>query len=192
MHICGSPQLYSFRPLNSLNITFKTLTEKHGECIHTEYEALCTLLHALFNSVRLFLFLLVNGGCTMISISHFPLNSFELVRLICFLFGCLHFLSSLSLSSCRFGVPSLRPSVCFQFTVYSNAAGCSEPLGMKSRLVSDSQLSASSSYRTWGIDTFTWHPQFARLDKQGKTNAWSPAHNNRSEWIQVSETSKCH
>ncbi|KAM6950118.1 lactadherin-like isoform 2-T2 [Lycodopsis pacificus] len=63
--------------------------------------------------------------------------------------------------------------------------GCSEPLGMKSRLVSDGQLSASSSFCTWGIDTFTWHPQFARLDKQGKTNAWSPAHNNRSEWIQV-------
>lgn len=97
MHICGSPQLHSFRPLNSLNITFKTLTEKHGECIHTAYEALCTLLHAFFYSVRLFLSLLVNGGCTTISISHFPLNSFELVRLICFLFGCLHFLSSLSL-----------------------------------------------------------------------------------------------
>ncbi|XP_059207067.1 EGF-like repeat and discoidin I-like domain-containing protein 3 isoform X2 [Centropristis striata] len=63
--------------------------------------------------------------------------------------------------------------------------GCSEPLGMKSRLVSDGQLSASSSFRTWGIDTFTWHPQFARLDKQGKTNAWSPANSNRSEWIQV-------
>ncbi|XP_068169572.1 lactadherin-like isoform X2 [Antennarius striatus] len=63
--------------------------------------------------------------------------------------------------------------------------GCSEPLGMKSRLISDSQLSASSTFRTWGIDTFTWHPQFARLDKQGKTNAWSPAHNNQSEWIQV-------
>nr|XP_057932856.1 EGF-like repeat and discoidin I-like domain-containing protein 3 isoform X2 [Doryrhamphus excisus] len=63
--------------------------------------------------------------------------------------------------------------------------GCSEPMGMKSRLISDGQLSASSSFRTWGIDTFTWRPQFARLDKQGKTNAWSPAHNNRSEWIQV-------
>ncbi|XP_047437308.1 lactadherin-like isoform X2 [Mugil cephalus] len=63
--------------------------------------------------------------------------------------------------------------------------GCSEPLGMKSRLISDEQLSASSTFRTWGIDTFTWHPQFARLDKVGKTNAWSPAHNNRSEWIQV-------
>nr|XP_029499833.1 lactadherin-like [Oncorhynchus nerka] len=58
-------------------------------------------------------------------------------------------------------------------------------MGMKSRLVSDGQLSASSAFRTWGIDAFTWHPQFARLDKQGKTNAWSPATNNRSEWLQV-------
>ncbi|MEQ2191119.1 hypothetical protein XENOCAPTIV_021290 [Xenoophorus captivus] len=49
-------------------------------------------------------------------------------------------------------------------------------------------LSASSTFRTWGIDTFTWHPQFARLDKAGKTNAWSPAQNNRSEWIQVQKT----
>ncbi|XP_077451321.1 lactadherin-like isoform X2 [Stigmatopora argus] len=63
--------------------------------------------------------------------------------------------------------------------------GCSEPMGMKSRLISDSQLSTSSSFRTWGIDSFTWLPQFARLDKQGKTNAWSPSQNNRSEWIQV-------
>uniref|UniRef100_A0A667YZP6 Milk fat globule EGF and factor V/VIII domain containing a n=1 Tax=Myripristis murdjan TaxID=586833 RepID=A0A667YZP6_9TELE len=63
--------------------------------------------------------------------------------------------------------------------------GCSEPMGMKSRLISDGQVSASSSYRTWGIDTFTWYPQFARLDKQGKTNAWSAATNNRSEWIQI-------
>ncbi|XP_029904248.1 lactadherin-like isoform X1 [Myripristis murdjan] len=72
-----------------------------------------------------------------------------------------------------------------ELNVYSNAAGCSEPMGMKSRLISDGQVSASSSYRTWGIDTFTWYPQFARLDKQGKTNAWSAATNNRSEWIQV-------
>ncbi|KAM4592465.1 lactadherin-like isoform 1-T1 [Odontesthes bonariensis] len=72
-----------------------------------------------------------------------------------------------------------------ELNVYSNMAGCSEPLGMKSRLISDDQLSASSTFRTWGIDTFTWHPQFARLDKAGKTNAWSPANNNCSEWIQV-------
>lgn len=58
---------------------------------------------------------------------------------------------------------------------------------MKSRLISDGKITASSSYRTWGIDTFTWHPQFARLDKQGKTNAWSPAQNSRSEWIQVGD-----
>lgn len=83
--------------------------------------------------------------------------------------------------------PPSRLSACFLFTVYSNTAGCSEPLGMKSRLISDGQLSASSAVSTWGIDTFTWHPQFARLDKQGKTNAWSPVHNNRSEWIQVRE-----
>ncbi|KAK5605402.1 hypothetical protein CRENBAI_025601 [Crenichthys baileyi] len=72
-----------------------------------------------------------------------------------------------------------------ELNVYSNTTGCSEPLGMKSRLISDDQLSASSTFRTWGIDTFTWHPQFARLDKAGKTNAWSPSQNNRSEWIQV-------
>uniref|UniRef100_A0A1A7XHL9 Milk fat globule-EGF factor 8 protein n=1 Tax=Iconisemion striatum TaxID=60296 RepID=A0A1A7XHL9_9TELE len=72
-----------------------------------------------------------------------------------------------------------------ELNVHSNTTGCSEPLGMKSRLISDEHLSASSTFRTWGIDTFTWHPQFARLDKAGKTNAWSPAQNNRSEWIQV-------
>ncbi|XP_077375181.1 lactadherin-like isoform X1 [Festucalex cinctus] len=72
-----------------------------------------------------------------------------------------------------------------EVNVYSNATGCTEPMGMKSRLISDGQLSASSSFRTWGIDSFTWLPQFARLDKQGKTNAWSPSQNNRTEWIQV-------
>lgn len=56
---------------------------------------------------------------------------------------------------------------------------------MKSRLISDNQLSASSAFRTWGIDAFTWLPHYARLDKQGKTNAWSPASNNRTEWLQV-------
>ncbi|XP_036399884.1 EGF-like repeat and discoidin I-like domain-containing protein 3 isoform X2 [Megalops cyprinoides] len=63
--------------------------------------------------------------------------------------------------------------------------GCSEPLGMKSRLISDSQVTASSAFRTWGIDAFTWLPHYARLDKQGKTNAWTAASNNRSEWLQV-------
>ncbi|XP_077567009.1 lactadherin-like isoform X2 [Stigmatopora nigra] len=63
--------------------------------------------------------------------------------------------------------------------------GCSEPMGMKSRLVSDAQITASSAFRTWGIEAFTWHPHYARLDKQGKTNAWTAAINSKSEWLQV-------
>ncbi|XP_061898676.1 lactadherin-like isoform X2 [Entelurus aequoreus] len=63
--------------------------------------------------------------------------------------------------------------------------GCSEPMGMKSRLVSDHQIKASSTFRTWNIDAFTWHPHYARLDKQGKTNAWTAAGSNKSEWLQV-------
>lgn len=98
-----------------------------------------------------------------------------------------HSFSPLSLSLPGLGSPSPRPPICLPFTVNSNTTGCSEPLGMKSRLISDGKITASSSYRTWGIDTFTWHPQFARLDKQGKTNAWSPAQNSRSEWIQVGD-----
>ncbi|KAJ0029157.1 hypothetical protein NQD34_004154 [Periophthalmus magnuspinnatus] len=62
---------------------------------------------------------------------------------------------------------------------------CSEPLGMRSRLISDSQVSASSSFRTWGLDSFTWRPEYARLDKQGKTNAWTAAVSDQNQWIQV-------
>ncbi|XP_061750624.1 EGF-like repeat and discoidin I-like domain-containing protein 3 isoform X1 [Nerophis ophidion] len=72
-----------------------------------------------------------------------------------------------------------------ELNVYSNASGCSEPMGMKSRLVSDHQIKASSTFRTWNIDAFTWHPHYARLDKQGKTNAWTAAGSNKSEWLQV-------
>uniref|UniRef100_A0AAY4CF30 Milk fat globule-EGF factor 8 protein n=1 Tax=Denticeps clupeoides TaxID=299321 RepID=A0AAY4CF30_9TELE len=72
-----------------------------------------------------------------------------------------------------------------ELNVYSNTAGCTETLGMKSRLISDEKVSASSAHRTWGIDTFTWLPHYARLDRQGKTNAWSAASNNQSEWLQV-------
>uniref|UniRef100_A0A3P9MR60 Milk fat globule-EGF factor 8 protein b n=1 Tax=Oryzias latipes TaxID=8090 RepID=A0A3P9MR60_ORYLA len=72
-----------------------------------------------------------------------------------------------------------------ELNVYSNTSGCSEPMGMKSRLVLDRQITASSSFRTWGLEAFTWHPHFARLDKQGKTNAWTASTNNRSEWLQV-------
>ena len=93
--------------------------------------------------------------------------------------GFSHFSPVLSLCVCP---PSSLPVV---VKVYSNTTGCTEPLGMKSHLISDGQLSSSSAFRTWGIDAFTWHAQFGRLDKQGKTNAWSAATNNRAEWLQV-------
>ncbi|XP_036245730.1 lactadherin isoform X2 [Molothrus aeneus] len=63
--------------------------------------------------------------------------------------------------------------------------GCSEPLGMKSRLISDQQITASSVFKTWGIDAFTWHPHYARLDMTGKTNAWTALNNDPSEWLQI-------
>lgn len=63
--------------------------------------------------------------------------------------------------------------------------GCSEPLGMKSRLVSNRQITGSPAFRTWGLEAFTWHPHFARLDKRGKTNAWTAATSDRSQWLQV-------
>lgn len=56
---------------------------------------------------------------------------------------------------------------------------------MKSRLISDQQITASSAFKTWGIDAFTWHPYYARLDMTGKTNAWTALNNNQSEWLQV-------
>lgn len=84
-----------------------------------------------------------------------------------------------------FSGSSSRPGL--TSTVYSNTSGCSEPLGMKSRLVLDRQITASSTFRTWGLEAFTWQPHYARLDKQGKTNAWTAATNDRSEWLQVGE-----
>lgn len=72
-----------------------------------------------------------------------------------------------------------------ELNVLSNTEGCSNALGMKSRLISDEKLTSSSAFRTWGLEAFTWLPNYARLDKQGKTNAWAAATNNRSEWLQV-------
>ncbi|XP_030045558.1 lactadherin isoform X2 [Microcaecilia unicolor] len=63
--------------------------------------------------------------------------------------------------------------------------GCSDPLGMKSHLISNKQITASSMYKTWGIDALSWYPHYARLDKLGKSNAWSALSNSPSEWLQV-------
>ncbi|XP_069767955.1 lactadherin-like [Narcine bancroftii] len=63
--------------------------------------------------------------------------------------------------------------------------GCSEPLGMKLRFIGDKQITASSTYKMWGMDAFTWAPCLARLDKHGKTNAWAAKFNNKSQWLQI-------
>lgn len=63
--------------------------------------------------------------------------------------------------------------------------GCSDPLGMKSHLISDQQITASSVYKTWGIHALAWHPYYARLDKNGKSNAWTALTNKQGEWLQI-------
>ncbi|NP_001087541.1 milk fat globule-EGF factor 8 protein S homeolog precursor [Xenopus laevis] len=70
-------------------------------------------------------------------------------------------------------------------SVYFNMVGCSDPLGMKAHMVSDKQITASSVYQTWGVDAFTWYPHYARLDKIGKTNAWTALENNQEQWLQI-------
>ncbi|GCB65858.1 hypothetical protein scyTo_0011924 [Scyliorhinus torazame] len=72
-----------------------------------------------------------------------------------------------------------------ELNVYLNTTGCSEPLGMKSRFIRNNQITASSTYKMWGIDVFTWAPCLARLDKQGKTNAWTAELSNKSQWLQI-------
>nr|XP_008249942.2 lactadherin isoform X1 [Oryctolagus cuniculus] len=64
-------------------------------------------------------------------------------------------------------------------------AGCSEPLGLKDNTIPDKQITASSSYKTWGLRAFGWYPFYGRLDKQGKFNAWTAQSNDASEWLQV-------
>ncbi|MGH0182920.1 UNVERIFIED_CONTAM: hypothetical protein FKN15_010799 [Acipenser sinensis] len=63
--------------------------------------------------------------------------------------------------------------------------GCSEPLGMKTGHIQDYQITASSIFRTLNLDMFTWEAGKARLDKQGKVNAWTSGHNDQSQWLQV-------
>uniref|UniRef100_A0A803W5E5 EGF like repeats and discoidin domains 3 n=1 Tax=Ficedula albicollis TaxID=59894 RepID=A0A803W5E5_FICAL len=62
---------------------------------------------------------------------------------------------------------------------------CSEPLGMKSGHIQDFQITASSVFRTLNMDMFAWEPRKARLDKQGKVNAWTSGHNDQSQWLQI-------
>lgn len=47
--------------------------------------------------------------------------------------------------------------------------GCSLPLGMESREIKNSQITASSAKTSWFN---TWGASLARLNLNGKTNAW--------------------
>ncbi|KAG8521362.1 LOW QUALITY PROTEIN: Coagulation factor VIII, partial [Galemys pyrenaicus] len=59
---------------------------------------------------------------------------------------------------------------------------CSMPLGMESRAISDTQISASSYLK----NAFAaWSPSQARLHLQGRTNAWRPQVDDPKEWLQV-------
>ncbi|XP_062946491.1 lactadherin [Cynocephalus volans] len=63
--------------------------------------------------------------------------------------------------------------------------GCSRPLGLKDDTIPDKQITASSTFKTWGLPAFAWYPFYGRLDKQGKFNAWTAQSNGASEWLQV-------
>ncbi|XP_050997639.1 coagulation factor VIII isoform X1 [Acomys russatus] len=59
---------------------------------------------------------------------------------------------------------------------------CSMPLGMESKVISDTQITASSYFSNMFA---TWFPSQARLHLQGRTNAWRPKVNDPKEWLQV-------
>lgn len=56
------------------------------------------------------------------------------------------------------------------------------PLGMESKAISDAQITASSYFTNMFA---TWSPSKARLNLQGRSNAWRPQVNNPKEWLQV-------
>ncbi|XP_072191859.1 coagulation factor VIII isoform X3 [Excalfactoria chinensis] len=59
---------------------------------------------------------------------------------------------------------------------------CSMPLGMENKGIPDQRISASS----YSSNIFSsWSPSQARLNLQGRTNAWRPESNSPNEWLQV-------
>ncbi|NXK85918.1 FA8 factor, partial [Formicarius rufipectus] len=59
---------------------------------------------------------------------------------------------------------------------------CSMPLGMERRRIPDQRISASS-YSSSAFSS--WSPSLARLNLQGRINAWRPKNNSPREWLQV-------
>ncbi|XP_054549465.1 coagulation factor V isoform X1 [Talpa occidentalis] len=61
--------------------------------------------------------------------------------------------------------------------------GCSTPLGMESGKIENTQITASSFKKSWWGDY--WEPFRARLNAQGRVNAWQAKANNIKQWLQI-------
>ncbi|XP_038613808.1 coagulation factor V-like [Tachyglossus aculeatus] len=61
--------------------------------------------------------------------------------------------------------------------------GCSMPLGMESKKIAKAQITASSFKTSWWGTA--WEPSFARLNEQGRVNAWQAKSNNNNQWLQI-------
>ncbi|KAM5237485.1 coagulation factor V [Ctenodactylus gundi] len=61
--------------------------------------------------------------------------------------------------------------------------GCSTPLGMESGRINNNQITASSFKKSWWGDY--WEPSLARLNAQGRVNAWQAKANNNQQWLQI-------
>lgn len=71
--------------------------------------------------------------------------------------------------------------------LYLSCSECSGPLGMEGGIISNQQITASSTHRAlFGLQK--WYPYFARLNKKGLVNAWTAAENDRWPWIQVTDS----
>ncbi|XP_043857784.1 coagulation factor V isoform X2 [Dromiciops gliroides] len=61
--------------------------------------------------------------------------------------------------------------------------GCSTPLGMESLKIGNNQITASSIKKSW-LGGY-WSPFYARLNAQGRVNAWQAKSNNNKQWLQI-------
>ncbi|XP_005038621.1 PREDICTED: coagulation factor V isoform X1 [Ficedula albicollis] len=60
--------------------------------------------------------------------------------------------------------------------------GCSLPLGMESGEIKNTQITASSTMTSWFNK---WDASLARLNQDGKMNAWRAKLNNNQQWLQI-------
>ncbi|XP_074078065.1 coagulation factor V [Macrotis lagotis] len=61
--------------------------------------------------------------------------------------------------------------------------GCSTPMGMESQRIENKQITASSTKKSW-LGNY-WSPFYARLNAQGRVNAWQAKANNNKQWLQI-------